>query len=93
MKMNLYCVRDIKVNAYMQPFSMQTDAHAMRAFTELVKDKNTTVSKYPADFNLHCLGKFDDSDGELITDNRYLCSALDVEADNSNFNGDDKNGS
>lgn len=63
MKLKIYSVYDAKLEAYMQPFFMQTRGQALRAFTDTCNDTNTQFSKHPEDFTLFELGEYDDESG------------------------------
>lgn len=60
MNMKIFSVYDSKVEAYMQPFFMQSKGAAIRGYTELVNDPNHSFGKYPGDFTLFELGSFDE---------------------------------
>lgn len=60
MKTKMYSLFDSKAAVYGTPFFMPNDATALRAFTELVNDRQSTVYKYPEDFTLFTFGEFDD---------------------------------
>jgi len=57
----IYTVRDSKTEAYLQPFFCLTRGQALRSFTEVCKDTNHNIGKYPEDFALFELGTYDDS--------------------------------
>lgn len=59
----MFTVRDVKLEAYMQPFFMQSKGVAIRAFTETANDKNSAIGKNPDDFTLFELGTFNQSQG------------------------------
>lgn len=76
-------VRDVKANAFAQPMFFPTIAFAQRAFTDHVNEPNAqnAVNKHPADYELWCLGLFDEDDGvfEAPTDfRRMLCRGDEV---------------
>ena len=48
----IFSVYDSKVEAYLQPFFMQTRGAAVRAITELVADPKHQFGKYPMDYTL-----------------------------------------
>lgn len=86
MKLNVYAVKDVKV-AFLQPFFMQNDAVAIRAFTTAVNgDRGSSpIADYSQDHELWKLGTFEDSTGSLEShgapDDKYpkwLCSGRDV---------------
>lgn len=59
----VYTVYDSKVEAYMQPFLMQTKGQAIRAFSDSVNDESTQFFKHPEDFTLFEIGEYDDASG------------------------------
>lgn len=61
----IYTVYDSKLEAYMQPFFMQSKGQAVRAFTDSVNDQTTQFNKHPEDFTLFELGEYDDSTGKF----------------------------
>lgn len=65
MVVKIFSIYDSKVEAFMQPFFMASKGAALRAFTELVNDKTTTISKNPEDYTLFEIGSFDDANGQV----------------------------
>lgn len=65
MKTKVFSVYDHKAAVYGTPFFMPNVAMAVRAFTDLVEDNRTMVSKHPEDFVLYQVGEFDDDRGVL----------------------------
>lgn len=65
MKMNCYCVYDIKSVTYHPPFYAATDGAAIRMFSDVARDNNTAIGRHPADYKLFCVGDFDDQTGLL----------------------------
>lgn len=61
----IYAIYDSKLEAYMQPFFMQSKGQAVRAFTDTVNDDKTQFWKHPEDFTLFELGEYDDSTGKV----------------------------
>lgn len=68
MKMKMYSVFDSKISAFSRPFYSFKDASAIREFSDAVNhvDPNNQWNKHPEDFQLFCLGEFDDITGEII---------------------------
>lgn len=60
-----FAVYDSKAEAYLTPFFMPSTGAAVRAFTDLVNDRNTTVSRHPEDYNLFQIGEYDDASGSV----------------------------
>ena len=65
MLMRMFAIYDVAVKAYMQPFFMQSEAAAVRAFTDLVNDPTSGVGKHPSDYTLFELGVYDDTTGKV----------------------------
>lgn len=63
MKVQVYAVADSGIQAYMPPFYARARGEALRAFTQLVNNRDTNVNKYPHQFELVYLGEFDDVTG------------------------------
>lgn len=65
MILNIFSIYDSKAEAYMQPFFMKTKGEAVRAFSDLVRDPQSMVSKHPEDYVLFEIGSFDDQKAEI----------------------------
>lgn len=63
MKLNIYAIFDSATNAYMQPFPMQSDGQALRAFTDLAVRADHDIGQHPEDYSLWRVGSFDDNEG------------------------------
>lgn len=63
--MFVYSIYDKQAEMFNLPFFQQTAGLAKRAFFDLVNDSSSTLFKHPEDFELWCLGKFDDLTGEF----------------------------
>ena len=64
MKLNVYSVKDVKV-AFLQPFFMQNNALAHRAFVSTINTPGNPIAQYPQDHELWHIGTFDDETGLL----------------------------
>lgn len=60
----MFTIYDSKAEAYHQPFFETTDATAVRAIKEAMR--NSILGKYPEDYTLYRLATFDDEEG-LVT--------------------------
>lgn len=77
MKTEMYSVYDSKAQAYGLPFHAPNDAVALRIFGEAVNDPSTQLNKYPEDFVLFHLGRFDDQTAQFeITNIKSITTAL-----------------
>ncbi|AXL15250.1 nonstructural protein [Microviridae sp.] len=57
----IFTVRDVKSEAYLQPFFLQTTGLATREFEDLINNKNHHFNRHPADYHLFELGVYDDT--------------------------------
>lgn len=65
MIMKMFCLLDIKVGSYGQPFFFHHHHEAIRAASELAQDQSTIPGRYPADFGLYEMGEFDNATGQV----------------------------
>lgn len=56
---HIFSVYDRKAQYYLPLFNVRSDADAIRQFTEIVTRSETSVSLYPADYDLVGLGSMD----------------------------------
>jgi len=62
---NAYCILDIKSKIYNSPHFLINDAVAIRQFQMVIMDKESMLSKFPEDYRLYRVGKFDMLTGNL----------------------------
>lgn len=60
---NAYTVYDSKTLSYSSPFFQPAHGAAVRMFSDLAHDTNTSVGRHPKDYSLFCVGVFDDQTG------------------------------
>ena len=65
MKQQIFSIYDSKAEAYNTPFYLPNENMAVREFTNLANDADSTVSKHPADYTLFHLGEYDDGGAEF----------------------------
>lgn len=82
MKVKVFAVLDLKVSAYMSPFTSGHAAQAVRSFEAACKDSNSQFSKHPEDFVLCEIAEFDDSTAQFVNHKSpvHLCAAYDFVA-------------
>lgn len=61
--MQIFTIRDSKAEAYMKPFYAENTAVAMRMIQESAMDNASMFRRYPSDFELYMIGKFDEKTG------------------------------
>lgn len=62
--MKIFSIRDNKAEYY-KPFLHKTPGEALRAFMDLVADKQTEIGRYPHDFTLYEHGDIDEQTGAI----------------------------
>lgn len=72
----IFTVFDLKSEAYLQPFFLDTLGQAKRAITDCVNDPNHQFGKHPSDYTLHELGTYDDSTGLFNTQKQMTHGCL-----------------
>ena len=65
MKMEIYSVFDEASKAFGTPFFMQNNAMALRAFSDLVNDPQSSINKHPSDYKLYKIGTFNDENANI----------------------------
>lgn len=61
----VYCVYDNKALFWLQPFYAMQHGQAMRAFSDEVNTRNSSMNRHPTDYALFHVGEFDDQTGQL----------------------------
>lgn len=65
MLMNMYSVYDLKAEYFVPPWIARTHADAIRDFQKSVSTPNSPMGDHPSDFQLICIGTWDDISGVL----------------------------
>lgn len=60
-----FAIYDTKGHMYGTPFFMPQAGMAIRAFMDLVNDRQSSVNKHPSDYILYEIGTFDDNTAEF----------------------------
>lgn len=64
MRKKMYQLRDVVSNCLVGPILLErNDAPAVRAFYAGLEDAKSQLSQYPQDYELMCLGEYDDEKG------------------------------
>lgn len=66
MNLNAYVIYDRKAHVYHAPFFAISHGAAIRSFSDLANDRNTTIGRHPLDYVLFQVGGFDDASGMLL---------------------------
>lgn len=62
---NLYAIKDKKAEIYADLFQLPNNAIALRKFSEACADEKSDLHKYPEDFALYLIGKYDNVKGTI----------------------------
>jgi len=65
-KLKVFSIRDSKAEVYNQPWFAKTYGDGERTFHKITNDPQSMVNTYPDDFDLYCLGEYDDQSGLLV---------------------------
>ena len=60
-------VLDQKVGAFSPPMFVRSKGEAIRSFLDACADPQVSISKHPEDYQMYCLGSFDDQTGALVS--------------------------
>lgn len=66
----LFTVYDEKAEVFLPPFFVPTIGIATRAFSDAVNSPEHQFGKHPQDYTLFRLGYFDDSNAEMVSDDK-----------------------
>lgn len=79
MILKVFAVRDLKANAFLQPFVSNSNGAAMRTFGDACGEPQSVFYKHPEDFMLFEIGSYDDNAGLLdpLIPVKLLCGASD----------------
>lgn len=69
MKQNIYSIFDAAAGVYNVPFFQNNDALALRAFSDLANDQDTTIGRHPNDYTLYRIGTFNIETGLVEAEN------------------------
>lgn len=77
MKAMLFAVHDSKTEAFMPPFVASTPGEAERNFRNACSDPESTLHKFPQDFNLYLVGSWNNQAGlvEATIPPVFICAA------------------
>lgn len=60
-----YSIKDIKAGIYNPPVFVRSLIDVLRSVGEAATDPNTTLAKYPGDYEVYYIGKFNYDNGHL----------------------------
>lgn len=78
MKHAIMSVRDLATESFGRPFTVPHIASAHRSFSDEANNSESEIAKHAEDYELWCLGTFDDTTGQLITEHERIARATDL---------------
>lgn len=81
MQLKVYSIYDNAAKAFMPPFYMQSDAVAIRGFSDEINKPDSHLGQHCSDFYLYCLGDFEDSRGVFMNAIRLLVNGSNLKKD------------
>lgn len=77
--MKLYSLKDVK-SGFMSIMLFKNDELAIRAYQNMLADKQPNlVTMNPNDFELWCLGDYDQDCGAIVSDVRFVASSTSID--------------
>lgn len=79
MILRAYSIYDCKALQYHSPWFAVSDGSAVRSFSDMANDPQTTIGRHPRDYTLWLVGTYDDNNG-LFTPISPLVHVVDAMA-------------
>lgn len=82
--MNIYAIYDEKAQAYNNPFVMNHDGQAARAFEDEAAQPDSMINKHPEDYRLYRIGEYHQETGKIIPEDvpKFVCDGKQVKGEN-----------
>lgn len=61
----IFTIHDAAAGAYLTPFFLHAEGLAIRTFTDCINDPDHAFGRHPRDYNLMCIGEYDDQKGVI----------------------------
>lgn len=74
--MNVYTVKDEKLNAYLNPFFAVNTGIALRMMFDSASDPQSVFHNHSEDFVLYKIGTFDEIVGEIIPETKTVVTTV-----------------
>lgn len=78
MKHVICSIYDSATEAYMRPFTAQSEGQALRMFEDEARRPDSDIGRHPQDYALFIIGKFDDHNAELTNEIKCLRRAHEI---------------
>ena len=88
MKIQYYCIRDIKSNTFNRPFGGLTVEQVKRSIYASIAQGNSEIAQFPEDFELYLIADFDDKTGVISGQNPVMiCNCREIVASYERMRG------
>lgn len=88
MKIQYYCIRDIKSNTFNRPFGGLTVEQVKRSIYASIAQGNSEIAQFPEDFELYLIADFDDKTGIITGQNPVMiCNCREIVASYERMRG------
>lgn len=79
MRYGIYCLRD-HYSSFGTPFCHANENTAKRYFARLVNNSDGDIGFSPGDYDLYCIGHFNDSSGlvDVVNPIEFICNGSDL---------------
>lgn len=82
--MNLYIIHDKATDTYTTPVTVPSERDAIQSFTVVCNQPDTQYYKFPADYTLFQIGKFDQFTGKIeLIEKKLITNASSLKEDSS----------
>lgn len=88
MKIQYYCIRDIKSNTFNRPFGGLTVEQVKRSIYASIAQGNSEIAQFPEDFELYLIADFDDKTGVITGQTpAMICNCREIVASYERMRG------
>jgi len=82
MMLKMFCMYDRKSETYQPPLYCHNVGHALRVFGNLFAEPGQMMYRYPDDFQIFEIGRFDDLTAEVVATKPHLvCTGTELRAE------------
>lgn len=64
--LEVHAVYDKKMGIHLSPFFVKHVVEAIRSMSTIARDKNTSIGRFPEDYELRHVGNFNEETGEIF---------------------------
>ena len=76
MLQKVFAIYDVKAEGYKPAWTMNTVGEAERSFMDACQGHDTDLGRHPEDYQLYCVGEFDQYEGALKPEKFFVCNGV-----------------